>query len=107
MDWLELITEQGEVAQRMAANVPKVLGDPKLSLEDATKLYNIVEAGAQDLDELADKMDEFDLDEALFEAVEALQSIWDKLSVASANRVRTMQGLSPIEFPDDDELEDD
>ncbi|CAN7621918.1 hypothetical protein [Neorhizobium tomejilense] len=52
-------------------------------------------------------MEEFEVDEPLFEADEVPQNIWDKLSIALANKMRTMQGLDPIEFPDDDDEEDD
>jgi len=50
-------------------------------------------------------VNEEDLDEALYEAAESLEDIWSTLSVATANKVRTMQGLEPIEF--DDDVDDD
>lgn len=102
VDWLEALREQGEIAQRLATSVPKVLGDPKLTLEQASKLYGMVERGAQDFDRFAELMDEHDLDDSFYEAAESLQELWSQLSVASANKVRTMQGLEPIPFPDDE-----
>lgn len=106
-DWLRLIQEQGEIAKQMAADVPRALADPDLTLDNASQLYGAVERGAQNLDRIVERMEDYDLDDALFEAAEALQDIWARLSVASANKVRTMQGLSPIEFSDDEEEEED
>lgn len=51
-------------------------------------------------------MNEEDLDDALYQATESLEDIWSALSAATANKVRTMQGLEPINFFDDDEEDD-
>jgi hypothetical protein len=62
---------------------------------------------AQDFDKILEHMGEFDVDEALVEAAEALETIWARVSVDTANRVRTMQGLDPIEFTEDDDEDEE
>lgn len=100
-DWIAILREQGELTKELAAEVPKALANPDLTLDQASRLYRLVEKSAQDFDRIIEGMDEEDLDEALYEAADSLEDIWSALSVATANKVRTMQGLDPIEFEDD------
>lgn len=97
-DWLSILRMQGDLAKSMAEDVPKALDDPKLTLDQASRLYNAVEQGAQEFDRIVTLMNEEDLDEPLYEAADALEDMWSELSVAAANKVRVMQGLDPIEF---------
>lgn len=46
-------------------------------------------------------MEEQDADDAAINVAESLQDRYATLSVGAANKVRTMQGLDPIEMPDD------
>ncbi|WMT88654.1 hypothetical protein NO932_08630 [Pelagibacterium sp. 26DY04] len=103
MDWYEKLKKHGDLAQSFAHKVAEVLKDDTLTIDQASKLYRTVSAGAQTFDDFSSEMDEYDLHESMFEAAEAIESIWDKLTVAVANRVRTMQGLEPIEMPDDED----
>ena len=102
-DWLEILREQGEIATRMGKNVPEILSRPDLTLDQASRLYQMVERGAQDFEGIVGAMEEYDLPESAFEAAETLQAIWDKLSIAAANKVRSMQGLKPTIVAGDDE----
>lgn len=101
-DWFATLAEQGEIAKRMARNVPEALGHPDLTLDLASRLYREVEQGAQAFDAIVQRMSEDDVPDGLVDAAEALEDIWSRLSVAAANKVRTMRGLEPIEFPDDE-----
>lgn len=105
-DWLATLKEHGDLANRVATDVPIALGDPSLTIDQASRLYRVVETGAQDFDSIVELMQEEDLDESFYEAADALEDIWAELSVATANKVRTMQGLAPIEI-DDDQDEDE
>ncbi len=101
-EWISILTEQGDLAKRMARDVPIALGHPKLTLDQASRLHNAVEDGAQKFDQVVLAMEQEDLDDALLEAAEALEDIWSGLCIATANKVRTMQGLAPIELSEDD-----
>jgi hypothetical protein len=58
----------------------------------------MVEQGAQDFDAIVEIMDEHDVEDALVEAAETIEDTWINLSVATANRLRTMLGLAPIDI---------
>lgn len=104
IDWIATLREQGDIAARFTKDVPTALSDASLTLDQASRLYQAVEKGSQDFDRIVEDMQEYDLDESLFEAADALEDIWSGLSVATANKVRTIQGLAPIEMaPPEDE----
>nr|WP_234895872.1 hypothetical protein [Sinorhizobium meliloti] len=65
-------------------------------LEIASKLYRDVEEGAQAFDRILSDMDEADVSHELLEAADTLAELWSQLSVASANKLRELQGLPPI-----------
>lgn len=104
-DWIATLREQGVLAERVAATMTRAHADPNLTLDQASRIYRIVEQGAQDFDQIVEEMDDHDLDDTLYDAAEALEDIWSNLSVAAANKVRTIQGLAAIKIRDD--LEDD
>lgn len=103
LDWIGILKEQTEIAQRLAVNVPAALLSRDLTLDQASRLYRDVEHGAQAFDALADKMQDHDLDEGALNLIETIEDVWTSLSVAAANKVRTMQGLEPFEPIADDE----
>jgi hypothetical protein len=101
-DWINLMRAHTEMTKEMASEVPKALADPDLTLEMASSLHSAVEKLAQKFESFFGEMEECDLDENLFDenffkVAESLEDIWDKLAVDTANKVRTMQGLKPIE----------
>jgi len=70
-----------------------------LTSTQASRLYRVVEQGAQTFDRIIDEMQEYNLDDDLTEAAETIADMWTNLSVATANKLRVIQGLAPIEFP--------
>jgi hypothetical protein len=40
-----------------------------------------------------------DIDDDLFEAAADIADTWTNLSISTANKLRSLQGLPPIEFP--------
>jgi hypothetical protein len=103
IDWIATLKEQGDFAAQMSRDVKTALSHSDLTVDQASRLYRTVEKGAQDFDRIVEDMQEYDLDDSLFEVAEALEDFWSEISVATANRVRTMQGLAPIEMPPDDD----
>lgn len=99
-DWLDVLGKQGEFAKKLAIDVPKALMNPELTLDEAQSLYKIIDKAARDFDGVIEAMEEFDLDDSLFDAAENLEGIFSELHVVMANKVRTMQGLKPIEMPE-------
>lgn len=103
IDWIETLTAAGEIAKQAAIDMPKQLAAEDLTVLEASRLYSETERKAQAMDRLIEKMADEDVDDALLEAAEALQDIWDSLSIAAVNRLREMQGLPPVEFVELDE----
>jgi hypothetical protein len=106
-DWLEVLKEQAEIARRMAAIVPETLAHPDLTIDQAQRVCRLVEDAAQDLDRITAMMASQDLDVTLYDLADSLEDIWSDLSLAAVNRLRELQGLEPLEFPDDADEKDE
>lgn len=86
----------------VAQNVANAFGASDLTIEQASRLYRMVEFGAQDFDQIVKVMNEHDLDASFIDAAETIEDTWTNLSVATANRLRVMCGLDPIDIAPDD-----
>jgi len=102
-DWLDVLRQRGEIAKQVAKFVPVALSNPGLTVDLASRIHEIVERGAMDLDRTMRSMRENDVPERALEAADALRAVWEDLSIATANKLRAMQGVKPISFPDLDE----
>ncbi|MDX0615175.1 hypothetical protein GOD03_11840 [Sinorhizobium medicae] len=96
VDWLATLAEQGDIAKRKATEVATLVVKPDLPLEIASRLYREVEKGAQTFDRILSDMEDADVSDELLEAADALAELWSQLSVASASKLRDLQGLPPI-----------
>lgn len=99
IDWISTLQEQAEFVTQIAEDVNQTLALPELTSTQASRLYHVVEQGAQTFDRIIEEMEGHDLDDDLTDAAETIADMWTNLSVATANKVRVMQGLAPIEFP--------
>ena len=100
-DWIATLKEQAHLAHRFAKEVPSALTLPELTIDQASRIHGMVEKGARDFGQISEDMNKEDLDDALYGAADRLEAIWSALSVMAANKVRTMQGLEPIERLED------
>lgn len=98
-DWISTLQEQAEFVTQIAEDVNQTLALQTLTSTQASRLYRVVEQGAQTFDRIIDEMQEHNLDDDLTEAAETIADMWTNLSVATANKLRVIQGLAPIEFP--------
>ncbi|MHC1551377.1 hypothetical protein [Phyllobacterium sp. K27] len=98
-DWISTLQEQAEFVTQIAEDVNQTLALPALTSIQASRLYHVVEQGAQTFDRIIDEMEEHNLDDDLTDAAETIADMWTNLSVTTANKLRVMQGLAPIEFP--------
>ena len=100
IDWISTLQEQAEFANQIADDVKQTLEIPDLSVAQATRLYRVVEQGAQTFDRIMEEMESAnDIDDDLRDGAGSIADVWTNLSVTTANKVRVMQGLSPIDFP--------
>jgi hypothetical protein len=99
-DWIATLQEQTEFVTQIADDVERTLALPNLTVVQASRLYRVVEQGAQCFDRLIDEFDQQNLDAGLVEATEIIEDMWIKLSIAATNKLRAMQGLASIEIED-------
>ena len=99
IDWISTLQEQAEFVRQIADDVSKTFEIPDLNQTQAARLYRVVEQGAQTFDRIIEEMGQHDIDHDLTEAAETIADMWTNLSVTTANNLRVMQGLAPIEFP--------
>lgn len=95
--WIDQLRNHGDYTRKMAADLPRALAIPELTLEQASRLYKLIEAAAQKFDAFLAKMDGENLPETACEAAEALENTWAAMAITAANKVRTMKGQPLIE----------
>ena len=104
IDWISTLQEQEDFANQIAEDVRQTLEISDLSVAQAARLYRVVEQGAQTFDRIMDEMEgRDDIDDELRDGAETIADMWTNLSVTTANKVRVMQGLTPLELPWDDQ----
>lgn len=101
-DWITTLQEQTDFATQIAEEVKQTLSISNLTATQASRLYRVVEQGALSFDRMLDEMDQHDMDASLSQAADAIADIWTSLSISAANRLRSLQGLGPIEIPSDE-----
>lgn len=101
VDWVATLQVQADLVMKVSEDVARELEAPDLTMEQASRLYRMVELGAQDFDEIVALMSQHDLDDSLTEAAETIEDTWINLSIATANKLRAMRGLDPIDIPPD------
>lgn len=99
IDWISTLQEQAEFVTQIAEDVNRTLALPELTSSQASRLYRVVEQGAQTFDRIIEELERHNLDNDLIDAIDTIADMWTNLSVATANKLRSMQGLVPIEFP--------
>ena len=102
VDWIATLQYQADLVMEVAQNVANALGASDLTIEQASRLYRMVELGAQDFDQIVKLVNEHDLDWSFIDAAETIEDTWTNLSVATANRLRVIRGLDPIDIAPDD-----
>lgn len=101
MDWIAGMREQAETAKRLAEEVTQALAAPTITADQASRLYQIVEERAQTFDHFFDEMQRDEsVSATLIEAGDQLASFWSNLSAARPSKLRTLEGLPPLEPSD-------
>ena len=102
IDWIATLQEQAEFAKQK-----QTLDMPDLTVAQLSRLYRVVEQGAQTFDRIIEEMEQHDVEDVdLTDAAETIADTWTNLSVTAANKLRTSQGLEPIRIADDTNNED-
>ncbi|PWW01375.1 hypothetical protein DFR52_10234 [Hoeflea marina] len=106
-DWRAAIVDSADMARQIASEIPAVVGSTSITVDQAALLYEGIERCARALDRILEDMPQDEVDPALGEAAETLADLWAVLSVAAANKIRTLRGLKPMTSPGDEYRGDD
>jgi hypothetical protein len=98
VDWFEILQDQGEICKSKVKEVAHLLQRDDLSVDAAASLYSSVERLATQFDDVvADLYEALNDDDPLLDAAETLEHLWIQLCLATANKVRELQGLPPLD----------
>jgi hypothetical protein len=100
MDRIDALTAYGDRTKVAADNMPRILSNPAMTIDEAERLYAETESAAQELNAFVASMGEGDVDDAFIEAGEKIQQTWTKLLMGALNKLRELRGLSAIELPE-------
>ncbi len=104
-DWIATLHEQSEIFRSKSLHVARLLEHEDLSVEVATILRNDVDHLATRFDGvIVDMYAALHDDDPLIESAEVIEQLWSQLCLATANKVRELQGLPLIDpFQDGDD----
>lgn len=102
-DWLKLIARSEEQANLVSSEMPAMVENDVITIDEASRFYDVVERGAQCCDKLIAMLKNAEVDMALIKAADSLEDQWSILSVTAGNNLRVLQGLPMIEAPLDDD----
>ncbi|CAN7412626.1 hypothetical protein LJR231_002630 [Phyllobacterium sp. LjRoot231] len=89
-EWSSRLKGHADLVQNLVQEVPKALGRPSLTLDQAARLHEVIEKGIRDFDEVLRLMDQTDADEKFREAAESLARSWQHLCDTAEDKVRSM-----------------
>lgn len=76
----------------MGREIPTILADPDLTLDQAATLYQSVDKSCQAMEDLMFRLEDAAVDDATYKAAEAAQEIWDTLGEATAIKMIKLRG---------------
>lgn len=103
VDWVATLQVQADLVMKVSDDVAREFETSERSMEQASRLYRMVEPSAQDFDGILELMSQHELDDSLRAAAETIEDAWTNLSVATANKLKAMRGPDPIDIPPDDD----
>ena len=98
-DWIKLLEELGELAKRLAHDVPTALSHEGLSLTVAQDLWDAIEAVLDQAERLQVLMEDRDAPEGTRAPVEIIHDILLELQAATSERIIALGGPSPSPAP--------
>ncbi|WP_454917276.1 hypothetical protein [Xanthobacter sediminis] len=90
-DWLSIIKERGEVVKGIARDVPPMLAAPDLTLDQATRLYQVLEGHAQAIEQLVADLEEDEAPDEFIEAADSLDDMMSDIAAAAAERMAALR----------------
>ena len=89
-DWLKILDGEIRTGNRMMKVVPKVLGDPQISVEQVKALFSELEKLAQFVEKLKAALEAMGHDFPVVDKARALESRYADLAATAAEKLRDM-----------------
>lgn len=90
-DWLKILDGEIRTGNRMMKAVPKVLGDPQISVDQVKALFSEMEKQAQFVEKLKAALEAMGHDFPVVDKARALESRYADLAATAAEKLRDMR----------------
>ena len=90
-NWIEILHKQAETGEQMAREVPAILGDPHVTEQQVRALFDELDHQAEFVEGLRERLEKYDHDFSVIEAVERLEDRFGDLAAAVAEKLKAMR----------------
>ncbi len=90
-DWIEILRKQTETGERMAREVPGILGNPHVTEAQVRALFDELDKQAEFVEGLRETLEKFGHDFSVIEAAEKLEERFDDLAASAAEKLKAMR----------------
>ncbi|WP_315923826.1 hypothetical protein [Mesorhizobium sp. SP-1A] len=91
-DWIEILRQQAETGERMARDVPAMLGNPDISEAQVRTLFSELEKQAEFVEKLRMALEKVGHDFPIVTAAEKLEERYADLAATVAEKLKAMRG---------------
>ncbi|MEK1889954.1 MAG: hypothetical protein AAAB35_20805 [Phyllobacterium sp.] len=90
LDWIPRLKGHAELLKRLIDEIPQALDRPGLTIEQAERLYAVIQKGTRDFDEVLQLMDSTDADQSFRSPADNLKRAWMTLEDAAGGRIQSL-----------------
>lgn len=91
-DWIKILKEQSEAGDRMGQEVPQMLANPDISVEQVKALFKALEEQAEFTEKLKLVLEANDFDPEVIVAAERLEERYIDLAAEAAEKWKALLG---------------
>ncbi|MBU0582027.1 MAG: hypothetical protein KKB66_01490 [Alphaproteobacteria bacterium] len=91
-DWLKILDDEIKAGDKMRKQVPKMLSDPEITIDQVKALFAALEQQAQFVEKLKAALESMGHDFPVVDKARALESRYADLAATAAEKVKEMRG---------------
>ena len=91
-DWLKILDDEIRAGNAMRKQVPKMLSDPEITLDQVAALFDALEEQAQFVEKLKTALEALGHDFPVVDKARALENRYVDLAASAAERLKEMRG---------------
>ena len=91
-DWLKILDDEIKAGDKMRKQVPKMLSDPEITIDQVKALFAALEQQAQFVEKLKAALELMGHDFPVVDKARALESRYADLAATAAEKVKEMRG---------------